>query len=336
MSKLLPYVFLMLPLFLCSTAYAQNSRIDAALDRYEVICDKCILLRDRASRGEEISSQELKDLLEQVSKLRNTIQKGSGNMSPAQKNRFDRIRRRYTVAFSGNDGRTDEPVLKVARPVMEVPKMSWTPPVRAITAGPALRPFGRLTTAQAQGPEKVGEPVEPPALRSFGRLTTAQAHGPEKQRPEIGILALGAWQPSAVSYGGMVTITMERFGIYLKGWSNFTETRADYSCQSDGTSGGKVIWTSGKESHSSWIAGAGGIFRIAGPLSLYAGSGYGHSLVFWEDSAGKWALVEDYSVKGICADAGLLFTTGRFTASAGAGTTGIKKTALEIGIGILF
>lgn len=310
MRKLLPYVFLLLPLFLGSTVYAQNGRIDAALDRYEIICDKCILLRERASRGEEISSQELKDLLEQVSELRNTIQKGSGNMSPAQKNRFDRIRRRYTVAFSGNGGRTDKPVLKVARPAMEMPGIGWTPPVKAITAGPTLR--------LAQGP----------ALR--------QAQGLEKQRPEIGILGLGAWQPSAVSYGGMVTITRERIGIYLKGRSNFTGARADYYCQSDGTSGGKVIWTSGKESHSSWAAGVGGILRIAGPLSLYVGSGYGHSLVFWEDSAGKWALVEDYSVKGICADAGLLFTTGRFTASAGAGTTGLKKTALEIGIGIRF
>ena len=319
MRKLLPYVFLLLPLFLGSTVYAQNGRIDTALDRYEVICDKCILLRERASRGEEISSQELKDLLEQVTELRNTLQKGSGNMSPSQKNRFESIRRRYTVAFSGNGGRADEPVLKVARQAMEMPGIVWTPPVRAITASPGL----------------VGEPVEPPALRQ-AQGPEVRAQGPEKQRPEIGILALGAWQPSVVSYGGLVTITRERFGIYLKSRSNFTGTRADYSCQSNGTSGGNVIWTSGKESRSTWAVGAGGIFRIAGPFSLYAGSGYGHSLVFWEDSDGKWALVEDYSVKGICMDAGLLFTTGRFTASAGAGTTALKKTVLEIGIGIRF
>ena len=310
----------MLLLFLGSTAYAQNSRIDTALDRYEVICDKCILLRERATRGEEISSQELKDLLEQVSELRNTLQKGSGNMSPTQKNRFERIRRRYSIAFSSNGGRSDEPVMNVARPVMEVPRVGWTPQVRAITAGP--------------GP--VTEPVEPPALRPFGELTTAQAQGPEKHLTGIGILALGAWQPSAVSFGGMVTFTSGQFGAYLKGRSNFKTLASDYNCSSDGTSGGNVIWTSGKESHSTWAVGAGGIFRIAGPVSLYAGSGYGDTQVLWEDSAGKWALVEDYSVKGICMDAGLLFTTGRFTASAGAGTTGPKKTALEIGIGIRF
>ena len=105
---------------------------------------------------------------------------------------------------------------------------------------------------------------------------------------------------------------------------------------SDGTADGHIIWTSGKECHTDMSAGAGGIFRISGPLSLYVGSGYGSARTLWEDASGKWAEVSDYSAKGLCVDSGIIFSKGHFSASAGISTISLKAESLEIGIGISF
>ena len=72
------------------------------------------------------------------------------------------------------------------------------------------------------------------------------------------------------------------------------------------------------------------------PAGLYAGSGYGAAQTLWEDASGKWATVEDYSVKGICADAGIIFSKNHFQASIGISTITFKKPAIELGLGIRF
>jgi hypothetical protein len=158
----------------------------------------------------------------------------------------------------------------------------------------------------------------------------------ERPRAQVGLLALLGWRPEAMSYGAMVSCTVGRFGAYLKGRSNFVSGTADYSCLSNGTSGGGIIWTTGNERHSAWAVGGGAIIRLAGPLSLYAGSGYGSLQIFWEDSAGKWAMVDDLSLKGISADAGLMLSAGLFTASAGVSTIKMKKPTIEVGVGVRF
>jgi hypothetical protein len=135
----------------------------------------------------------------------------------------------------------------------------------------------------------------------------------------------------------MATITGRKLGVYIKGHSNFkTQVTATYSCLSDGTSGGAPIWTTGKESHAEWSLGAGGIFRLSSFFSLYAGSGYGCSETLWEDVAGKWAKVDDYSAKGICADTGIIFTKSYFQAAAGISTILLKNPTLEISLGVRF
>lgn len=84
----LSYILVLVLLFLGTVAYGQGGRLDMALDSYESICDRCILLRERSLKGEQIAPEELTSLLEQVSQLRSTLQKGSRNMSKAQKERF--------------------------------------------------------------------------------------------------------------------------------------------------------------------------------------------------------------------------------------------------------
>ena len=313
MQNKLSYILIAVSLFFGTVAYGQDIRLDRALDSYESICDRCILLRERSLRGEQITPEELTSLLEQVSQLRSSLQRGSRNMSTAQKDRFERIRRRYTEAFEGMGASTDKPRLKVERPEMEVPKLEW-------------RPDFLLSSGTGE-------------ILRFAQNDNLSRH-PEgaKQSKDLsaGLLILGAWRPEAISYGGMVTFTGERCGIYIKGRSNFKSMKADYSCSSDGTSDGHIIWTSGNECHTSMALGAGGIFRISGPLSLYIGSGYGSARTLWEDASGKWAEVSDYSAKGLCVDSGIIFSKGHFSASVGISTISLKAASLEIGIGISF
>ena len=169
------------------------------------------------------------------------------------------------------------------------------------------------------------------------RSRTTGHSAPLRDRSKsTGLMAMGSWSPSTLSYGAMATLTWGKAGIYAKGRTNFQNKKGEYSCLSDGTSGGKVIWTSGQESHPTWILGAGGIFKIVGLVSLYAGSGYGSAQTLWEDASSKWATVEDYSAKGICADAGIIFSKNYFQASIGISTITFNKPTLELGMGIRF
>lgn len=290
-------------------AWGQSDRWDRALDSYQTICDRCILLREQSLRGDEIPADELRSLLEQVSSLRASLQRGSGSMSKAQKERFERIRSRYVEAFSKQGYFSDGPALRIARPVLDLPRVDWSPQIKADERSRTTGPSAPLRNRR---------------------------EGLRDRSKSAGLMAMGSWSPNTLSYGAIATLTWNKAGIYIKGRSNFQNKKGEYSCLSDGTSGGKVIWTSGQESHPTWALGAGGIFKIAGPVSLYVGSGYGSAQTLWEDAAGKWATVEDYSAKGICADAGIIFSKNHFQASIGIGTITFKKPALELGLGIRF
>ena len=324
-------------LFFGTVAYGQGSRLDRALDSYESICDRCILLRERSLRGEQIAPEELTSLLEQVSQLRSTLQRGSRNMSPAQKDRFERIRRRYTVAFGGTGTPSDRPTLKVARPEMELPKVEWRPDLRLSSGNGEI-----LRSAQNDNSSiSLGSAQNDNSSISLGSAQNddLSCHPEGAKRPKdlsAGLLILGGWRPETFSYGGIINLTGNKWGLYIKGRSNFKAMKADYSCSSDGTADGHIIWTSGNECYTGMALGAGGIFRISGPLSLYAGSGYGSTRTLWEDASGKWAEVSDYSAKGPCADAGIIFNKGHFTASAGVSTVSLKTATVEFGVGIRF
>ena len=324
------YFLSLIALFLGITTWAQSDRWDRALDSYQTICDRCILLIERSLRGDEIAPEELTSLLEQVSSLRATLQKGSGSMSKAQRERFDRIKSRYTEAFTKQGDMADGPVLKVERPAMDLPRVDNEEKMLLS----AQNDISHIAFGYAQNDKSA-------TLNKPSRHPDKQIRHPEgAKRPKdlsLGLTILGGWTPKSLSYGAMATITGGRFGAYIKGRSNLNgQVTPAYSCLSDGTSGGAPIWTTGEESHTEWSLGAGGIIRLSNAFSLYAGSGYGHSETLWEDAAGKWAKVDDYSAKGVCADAGIIFTKSYFQASAGISTIALKKPTIEIGLGIRF
>ena len=71
-------------------------------------------------------------------------------------------------------------------------------------------------------------------------------------------------------------------------------------------------------------------------LSVYAGAGYGKHQLFWEDTAGKWASVQDRSASGVAVDAGLVFNWQHLSVMAGVSAIGFKSVFAELGVGYRF
>ena len=314
MRWFLYFVITLVPLFFQVAAYGQDSKMDLALDHYETIIDRCILMRDRAQRGEKIEADELKSLLEQVSSLRTTLQNSSKGMTASQRERYERIRRRYTVAFQPDKATIEISPVKSSPVTSPLPNIDWSPKVEEILR--FANNDGMLAKKDQGCPVGAGH----------------DAYGAW----QVGVVAIAGWQPSTLTYGAMATVTHNRIGFYLKGRSNFTKQSYKSVCHEDGTSEGAMIWTTGREKHPAWNLGAGVIFKIAGPLGIYAGSGYGNRTTLWEEASGSWAKVEEYSFKGACADAGIVLDISNFTASVGISSITFRNPSLEIGVGLRF
>ena len=326
MRWFLYFVITLVPLLFQVAAYGQDSKMDLALDHYETIVDRCILMRDRAQRGERIEADELKSLLEQVSSLRTTLQNSSKGMTARQRERYERIRRRYTVAFQPDRMISDVPPVRSSSETSSLPELSWSPKVEDVI---------RFSKQDAYG---TGTPRHSRLDRESHQLDRESTRlDRESQHPwRFGAIAIAGWQPSTLSYGAMATVTHNRLGFYIKGRSNFTKDIHESVCSSDGTSEGTIIWTTGREKHPAWNLGAGVIFKIAGPLGIYAGSGYGNRTTLWEEASGSWAKVEEYSFKGACADAGIVLDISNFTASLGISSITFRNPSLEMGVGLRF
>ncbi len=319
MRWFLYFVITLVPLFFQVAAYGQDSKMDLALDHYETIVDRCILMRDRAQRGEKIEADELKSLLEQVSSLRTTLQNSSKGMTARQRERYERIRRRYTVAFQPD---------RIAAKVSPVRSSSETSPLPELSWSPEVEDVLRFSMQDAFG-------AEAPRHSRLDRESTRLDR--ESQHPwQFGAIAIAGWQPSTLTYGAMATVTHNRLGFYLKGRSNFTKDIHESVCSSDGTSDGTIIWTTGREKHPAWNLSAGVIFKIAGPLGIYAGSGYGSRTTLWEEASGSWVKVEEYSFRGTCADAGIFLGISNFSASVGISSIRFRNPAFEVGVGLRF
>lgn len=338
MRTFLPYLICAtLLLSKAFTVSAQTDNMEKALDRYEAICEDCIALKERSMKGEAVSTEELVSLLEQVKMLKSTLQQGSGKMTPSQKKRFEKIRQRYSDAFStdrGKDAEGDEALAEG-----QGQGGSGRKAEEAMDGSSALStlPFPPLHTGVRPLEKTLRQMV--PALRHQGEgkdsgIPSAKADA--ARGAFTGVLALGGWEQGIFTGGGMFAMCFGKAGFYVKGRSDFKHCPYDYTCSGNGTTASGFIWTSGKSLRSAWSVGAGGIVPLGGPFSLYAGPCYGRRTTLWEDSSGRWAQVDDYSAKGLGADAGILFRKGRFIAEAGAGTVLFRTFSLEIGLGICF
>ena len=286
------FIAYFLTFFLCISLYAQGW--DAALDRYEQICDECINLRARAAAGEKVSSSAVTSLLGQLSSLRKTLGEAEGKMTPSQVARYDRIRGRYEDAF-GERRRTVDAI-----PYSE----------------PVLFFLPRIPETDRPSPEPSITPFQEPVPLRVGVLVYTSI-------PDL-------------SLGAMATLSKGNWGGFLKGSFSVGVPLATYDCFSDGTTPTGYIWTSGRERINRLSITAGATYAALPFLSVYAGSGYGSRTLLWEDSAGKWASVQDLAAKGLAMDAGIIFSFGHFSILAGASSIAFRTLSAEVGLGLLF
>lgn len=172
----------------------------------------------------------------------------------------------------------------------------------------------------------VGPPAEPLRWRPVQLCP--------KSRGQIYVLADLAMPQ--LSYGLMAGYQHKRFGGYLRFNSNFHKLPAtSYECFSDGSlySGG-CFWASGESSLSTFAITGGLLVAANNYLTIYVGAGYGSSVYAWQDIDGAWARVTDISRKGMCADAGVIFSWHRLALSAGISTMSFRTAAFTCGIGV--
>ena len=303
MARLFHRIFFLLLLLTCHLALAQDGKWDQALDRYERICNRCIELRERAGRGENIPAESIADLLGQLGSLREMLQGAGSEMTPAQRARYEGIRRRYAEASGA-------PVLP------SLPTLS--------------KPSPELSGYRAK------VPVLPPRLAGGGVAAGAvvRPHVP-KRRNWGGNAILYGGLPDG--YGGVfASLHSGRFGAYLKGSATIAPQAYSYTCFSDGTTPSGLIWTSGREALSRYAFSAGGSFAPLPHLRLYAGGGYGSRTVIWEDAAGEWAAVSDLSRKGAVVDGGIILSWWRLSLLAGVSTLDFQNFCAEIVAGLSF
>ncbi len=144
------------------------------------------------------------------------------------------------------------------------------------------------------------------------------------------------------SYGGSFAVGLlagvrrGKLGAYVSGDSGFGWKNAEYVCSSTGDTPFGRIWTSGQSADARMSVCGGVILGLGDFVSITVGAGYGRSARFWQDTAGRWARVEDLSVRGVRAELGVLLSVRHLTFSLSSGTTAFRTLDFAAGVGVCF
>ena len=142
---------------------------------------------------------------------------------------------------------------------------------------------------------------------------------------------------SDLSYG--VTVGSGRkFGWFASVMSNFNfdAMSSDYECGNDFLVDGEYIEYTGTEIFTALSVTAGMTYRIAEPLALRLGVGYGVRNVAYKLNDDKTAKNTDLSAAGVDVTAGAQMKFGKFMVSLDAVTTNFKYFEAKLGLGITF
>lgn len=146
-------------------------------------------------------------------------------------------------------------------------------------------------------------------------------------------LVLGgmAIHPSQTS-GFVMVGAVKTIGGYLK---FKTDLNFDENFDSEGMSTDRRYFTN--EIQKGRYAFTGGLlWRVASPIILYGGVGYGSRWVNWETVSGNIYRVDDISYKGVELETGLMLKIKKLVFSGGVSVASFKYMEANIGVGIMF
>ena len=174
---------------------------------------------------------------------------------------------------------------------------------------------------------------EDASLASQTVYTMTLVYNTERYRTLVmPIAAIG----KTTSYGAMIGV-VKKYGGYVKGHSNFKSVEEDIECNKLGfTPTGNEIWLSGVEEKARLAVTGGMLYRVAKPLYLYAGMGYGKYTYSVETSDGQWAKNIDTSVDGVEIEAGLIGRWKSLALAAAVESCQMKYWEINLGLGIFF
>lgn len=144
------------------------------------------------------------------------------------------------------------------------------------------------------------------------------------------------------SYGLMVGV-VKKWGWYLKAKYDFKNQSTTTECTNDGNNmSGTPLWFTGNTATNRLAIITGAMLRLAKPLYMYAGAGYGYKKTAWEmaegiyGSEGEWAKNVDESFNGVEADLGLVLRLKNIALTAGVQSNQFKYFEATVGLGIMF
>lgn len=316
---------------------------DAVLDRYEQICSQCKDLRARMMAGEQVSDRSVTSLLGELGRLRNELQQASGSMTESQKGRFEAIRNSYGSTLSEKN-----PVASKGNPATQAPKRSGTTTNVKVHTKPArivLDPIAAvapITVPSIQEP--VPEAVAFAPCLLYGADTTTLTTATQQYTTSARFSIIPCFSYDGVPAGGVfAAYNYSGWGGYISARSNFVSGLYSYDCLGNGTiQNGGFFWGNGSSSISEWSVSAGVLKGILPRLELYAGAGYGSSVLRWQDATSAWARVSDASCAGFMLDGGMIFHMGYARLLVGTSwltasqSYGRCSPSVNIGLGIGF
>ena len=311
----LAVLFLSLDMY-CQECRPVNDENDSKLDYYELICGKCLSMKDVVLSGGTVSRHEASGLIREFLSLNKEIKAVMESLTESQKIRFERI----SLWFSSGKRPS---ALDDSLELEKLPGLYLPGHAEALYSGSDSL-FCNLCDRDRYRDDILH------AASDAGVL------GSKLKYRDLKFLATVTCT-LPLTYGLRIGVLKGKFGGYLAGKTDFRSVSSKYSCTSDGKlDNGMPFWGNGEINKGRMSVSAGLLFKAVRWLDIYAGLGYGYKKEAWQDIDGNWASVSDLTCKGIAAEAGVIASVRRFSVSLGVSTVAFHTAGFEVGLGINF
>lgn len=132
---------------------------------------------------------------------------------------------------------------------------------------------------------------------------------------------------------------VKRFGWFVSLMTNgsLAGFRTDGECNAQGfLPDGHLMAYTGETTKTRLSVMAGGLMRVAGPLMVRVGAGYGNRTLCWQTTDRQWLRNTGFSWQGLELSAGIQLHWHGLALSAEAVTTQFKSVEGKIGVGVCF